>query len=397
MSPSRAAASTDTRPGAHQRQPDARSRWWRAPALRAGPPGWSRAPALPPPARRAPALDTDAAARAAGPRVARPRRSHAAATAAAGARCAWGRSAIQRASAATAPTAAICQRRRDRGAYGAPRRRDRRSSSSRSSAASIADVQPRAMQVVDGGARLPQGRRDLGLDTRVSLAGGHVDSLLGDAVERDRQLAARFQHALLDRRRVRVEQRRRFLERQALDRDQHERGPALWRQVLQQREQAAQLLPLAGALLRRRAGRDQRLELARVDPLVSAHAAPPPVEIFGGDVEDDPVQERREPRLAAKAAQRPVDVEEDLLNEIVALRRRADHPRQARVDRIQVAPVKVGERAAIAPRRRRDQPLVFRGLGGRRWAADGHRRRPRHDVQSQARPTPIVSSSRGVE
>ena len=253
------------------------------------------------------------------------------------------------------------------------------------------------MQVVDGDVRLPQGSRDFGFDTRVSIAGAHVDSLLGDAAERDRQLAARFQHTLLDRRRVRVEQRRRLLERQALDRDQHERCPPLGRQVLQQREQAAQLLTLARALLRRRAGRDQRVQLARLDPLVSAHAAPPPVEVFGGDVEDDPVQEGREPRLAAKAAQRPVDVEEDLLDEIVAVRRRTDHPRQARVHRVQVAPVKVGERAAIAPRRRRDQALVFRGLGGRRWAAERHRRGPRHDVQSQARPTPIVSSSRGVE
>ena len=63
---------------------------------------------------------------------------------------------------------------------------------------------------------------------RVSFARSlHFFFSHGAAVERDGQLAARVEHALLDRRRVRAQQRRRFLERQALDRDQHERGAPL--------------------------------------------------------------------------------------------------------------------------------------------------------------------------
>ena len=120
-------------------------------------------------------------------------------------------------------------------------------------------------------ARAPRFR----LSTRASRSLVLMSALLllvdnGAAIERGGQLAPRFEHALLDRRRVRVEQRRRLLERQALDRDQHERGSPLGRQVLQQREQPAQLFTLARALLGRCAGRDQRLQLARVRRLVSA-------------------------------------------------------------------------------------------------------------------------------
>src|SRR6185312_3951546 len=62
----------------------------------------------------------------------------------------------------------------------------------------------------------------------------------------------------------------------------------------------------------------------------------------------------------------------------------------------EVPAVEVGERPTVAARGRVDQARVDGRLGGRRRAAQRHRRSARHGDQSQAAPAPRASARRGV-
>src|SRR6185436_1087729 len=79
-----------------------------------------------------------------------------------------------------------------------------------------------------------------------------------------------------------------------------------------------------------------------------------------GRVDSDPMQEGREPRLAAIAGQRAVERDEDLLDQVVALGDRADEARDACPDGVCVTAEEARERATVARAGRGDQRGVVR-------------------------------------
>ena len=199
--------------------------------------------------------------------------------------------------------------------------------------------------------------------------------------EARQQLAAGVQRPLLDGVLRRADQRRRFGQRAAFDRDQHERYALLWRQLVQQRQQPRQIRACRDLVLHRR-GRavDQLFDVERA----CAIGRPPPhaialalarAQVVVRGVDRDAMEVGRHVRLAAVRGQRTMQSDEDVLDQVVALGHGADQAGEARAHGVRVPPEQARKRLAVTGAGGFDQHAIIE-LDGTLDGEDQPRTRP---------------------